>query len=92
MKKTYKHTQKTGRVRARDAAAVMSYCGWLKHAHCHGFFVKYVKPYVNFKKLKEAMKSGAILQTASSSRLLTSTRMLILPRVEYRTTAAWLFL
>lgn len=57
VKKTYKHTQKTGRVRARDAAAVMSYCGWLKHAHCHGFFVKYVKPYVNFKKLTSTSRS-----------------------------------
>lgn len=66
VKKTYKHTQKTGRVRARDAAAVMSYCGWLKHAHCHGFFVKYVKPYVNFKKLKEAIRHEARIRARTA--------------------------
>ncbi|WP_270478463.1 DUF6011 domain-containing protein [Faecalibacterium prausnitzii] len=48
------------------AAAVMSYCGWLKHAHCHGFFVKYVKPYVNFKKLKEAIRHEARIRARTA--------------------------
>lgn len=47
-------------------AAVMSYCGWLKHAHCHGFFVKYVKPYVNFKKLKEAIRHEARIRARTA--------------------------
>lgn len=45
-----------GRTRPRDASAVMSYTGWLKGTSCQGFYEEHIKPYINFKKLKEAIR------------------------------------
>lgn len=57
VKKVYLYMRKNGgKTRFRDAAAIMSYSGWLKHADCQKFTEKYVKPYIDFKKLKEAIR------------------------------------
>lgn len=44
--------EKPGR---KDAAAVVSYLGWLKHVNCRTFYMAHVKPYLNIRKLKEAI-------------------------------------
>ena len=36
----------------KDAAAIMSYLGWVYHTDSHGFYEKYLKPYINIKKMK----------------------------------------
>ena len=40
-----------------DAAAVLSYLGWLKHSDSYNYYQKYVKPYVNIKCLKEVIRN-----------------------------------
>lgn len=48
---------KRGRVRYADAAAVISYLGWIKNSDSHNYFVKYVAPYINIKKYKEIIRN-----------------------------------
>lgn len=36
-----------------DARTILSYMGWITHSDSHNFYIKYIKPYVNIKKLKE---------------------------------------
>ncbi len=58
VKKIHRYAQRHGgRLRPRDASAVMSYAGWLKHAECQGFYEKHIKPYINFKKAKEVIRN-----------------------------------
>ncbi len=40
-----------------DAAAVLSYLGWLKHSDSYHYYQKYVKPYINIKRLKEVIRN-----------------------------------
>lgn len=57
VKKIERHTTRTGgKVRPRDASAVMSYMGWIRKTDCHHFYERYIKPHINFKKLKEAIR------------------------------------
>lgn len=65
--------KRTGRVQFKDATAIMSYLGWLKHADCQGFYEKHIRPYLTYiKKYKEAIrhesrvyaKTAVILHTA----------------------------
>lgn len=57
VKKIHCYTAKHGgKARPRDAAAVMSYAGWLNGTATNGFYEKYIRPYINFKKLKEAIR------------------------------------
>ena len=41
------------RWREKDIRAMLSYMGWIKHSQSYGFYLKYVKPYVKIKKLKQ---------------------------------------
>lgn len=57
VKKVYRYVKRhNGKTRPRDAAAIMSYTGWLKGTSCQGFYEENIKPYINFKKLKEAIR------------------------------------
>lgn len=70
VKKIHRYALRTGgKVRPRDAAAVMSYCGWLTHARCHGFYEHYVKPYINFKKLKEVIRNETRVRAKTAYRI-----------------------
>lgn len=67
VKKIYKHIlRNAGKIRPRDAAAVMSYLGWTGHAACQRFFEKYIKPYINIKKLKEAIRRETRVRTRTA--------------------------
>lgn len=46
---------KKGKVTVKDARAILSYLGWITHSNSHNFYIAYVKPYVNIKKLKEVV-------------------------------------
>lgn len=53
IKRRIKKVAKKRYIRYTDASAVISYMGWIKHCDSHTFITKYVKPYVDLKKLKE---------------------------------------
>lgn len=50
---TAKHGGKAGHATRQP---VMSYAGWLNGTATNGFYEKYIRPYINFKKLKEAIR------------------------------------
>lgn len=41
----------------RDARAVLSYLGWIRHSDSRKYYAKYIRPYINIKKLKEAIRN-----------------------------------
>jgi hypothetical protein len=40
-----------------DARQMMSYNGYLKHTDTHTMYLRYIKPYINFEKLKEVISN-----------------------------------
>lgn len=40
----------------KDACAVISYLGWIKHSDTHGMFVKWVKPYLHLGRMKNIVR------------------------------------
>ena len=42
----------------KDAAAILSYTGWLKHSNSYNFSKKYIDPYINLDKCKEVIKNA----------------------------------
>ena len=52
IKRRAKRIYKKKYVTLTDASAMISYYGWLKHCNCYNFKQKYIKPYINIKKLK----------------------------------------
>lgn len=44
------------RVCFRDAAAILSYLGWIYHSNSYGYMQKYILPQVNIKKLKGVVR------------------------------------
>lgn len=58
---------KKGRATYKDAAAVISYLGWIKHSDSHYYYEKYIKPYINIKKLKEVIRHESRKQHCTGS-------------------------
>lgn len=42
-----------GKTTVQDARALLSYLGWIYHSNSRTYYERYVKPFVNIKKLKE---------------------------------------
>ena len=42
-----------------DCAAMISYCGWLKHSDSHNFYTKRISPYVNIEAMKGIVSNEA---------------------------------
>ena len=40
----------------RDACAVISYLGWIKHSDSYGLYAKWVKPYLHIQRLKSIIR------------------------------------
>ena len=40
----------------RDACAVISYLGWIKHSDSHGLYVKWIQPYLHIQRLKSIIR------------------------------------
>lgn len=41
----------------RNCAGIMSYLGWTKHCNAYNFYNKYIKPYLDFDKIKEVIRN-----------------------------------
>ena len=57
IRRRVKKAFRKGRTTIRDARAILSYLGWIKHSNSRYYFAVYIKPYVNIKKLKEVIKN-----------------------------------
>lgn len=56
LRRRIKKAWRRGKITPADAAAIVSYMGWLKHANMQAYFDRYVRPYINIKKLKEVIR------------------------------------
>lgn len=56
IKRQINKINKKKEINAHDAMSLMSRLGQLKHCHSLNFYKKYVKPFVNIKKLKEVIR------------------------------------
>lgn len=59
IKRRAKRISKKEKLNYHDAAAMLSYSGWLKHCDSYNYTQKYVKPYINYKKCKEVVRNAS---------------------------------
>jgi len=52
VKKVYKKSK----LNYHDACAIISYLGWIKHSDTYNMYLKWIKPYINVKKLKRIIR------------------------------------
>lgn len=57
IKRRAKKISKKEQLTFHDAAAMLSYSGWLKHCNSYNYQQKYIKPYVNYKLCKEVIRN-----------------------------------
>lgn len=57
IRRRFKRVYQKGKITIKDARALLSYLGWITHSNSHNYYVKYIKPYVNIKKLKEVVSN-----------------------------------
>lgn len=57
IKRRIKKISKKRKLTFKDASAVISYTGWLKHCDSYNFNQKYVKPYVDLNKCKGVIRN-----------------------------------
>lgn len=57
IKRRAKRIGKKDKMTYHDAAAMLSYSGWLKHCNSFNYQQKYIKPYVNYKLCKEVIRN-----------------------------------
>ena len=57
IKRRIKKISKKEELNFKDACAIMSYNGWIIHSDSYNYTQKYLKPYVDFKKVKEVIKN-----------------------------------
>jgi RNA-directed DNA polymerase len=48
---------KKDKLNFKDSAAMISYLGWLYHSNSNTYFKKYIKPYINIKKMKDVIRN-----------------------------------
>ena len=57
IKRRAKKISKKEELNFHDAAAMLSYSGWLKHCDSYNYQQKYIKPYIDYKKCKEVVRN-----------------------------------
>lgn len=57
IKRRAKKMAKKDKITFHDAAAMLSYSGWLKHCDSYNYQQKYIKPYVNYNLCKEVIRN-----------------------------------
>lgn len=57
IKRRIKKISKKDEMSFKDACTIMSYNGWIIHADSYNYTQKYIKPYVDFKKVKEVIRN-----------------------------------
>lgn len=55
IRRQVKKLYKSKRITAHNAMSMMSRLGWLRHCDSYNFYHKYIKPYINIRKLKEVI-------------------------------------
>lgn len=66
IKRRAKRISKKEKLNFHDAAAMLSYAGWLKHCDSYHYQQKYIKPYINYNKCKEVVSNESKKRQASS--------------------------
>ncbi len=57
IKRRVKKIYKKSRLNSKDAHAILSYAGWIKHSNSYKVRKEYIEKYINFKKCKEVVKN-----------------------------------
>ena len=57
IKRRIKKIYKKKKLNTKDAHAILSYTGWIKHSNSYKIRKKYIEQYVNIKKCKEVVKN-----------------------------------
>lgn len=57
IKRRVKKVYKKGKINSKDAQAVLSYTGWIKHSNSYQIRKKYIENYINIHKCKEVVKN-----------------------------------
>lgn len=57
-----KRISKREKVTYKMASGMLSYLGWVKHSNSYGFYDKWVKPYIDIKKLKDVIRNESKLK------------------------------
>lgn len=57
IKRRAKKISKKEKLNYHDAAAMLSYSGWLKHCDSYNYQQKYIKPFIDYKKCKEVVRN-----------------------------------
>ena len=58
IKRRVKKVYKKGKLNKKDASAIISYHGWIKHSNSFEFNKKYIRPYTDIKKCKEVVSNA----------------------------------
>lgn len=69
IRRRVKKAYKKKKITYKDAAAIISYLGWIKHSDSHYYFITYIKPYINIKKLKEVIRNESRKQFTACIRV-----------------------
>ena len=57
IRRRIKKVYKKNKLNSKDAHAVLSYTGWIKHSNSFNVRKKYIEKYVNLKKCKEVISN-----------------------------------
>lgn len=57
IKRRAKKISKKDELNFKDASAMLSYSGWLKHCDSYNYQQKYIKPFIDYKKCKEVVRN-----------------------------------
>lgn len=57
IKRRVKKVYKKGKLNSKDAHAILSYAGWIKHSNSYKVRKEYIEKYIDLKKCKEVVKN-----------------------------------
>ena len=57
IKRRVKKVYKKSKLNSKDAHAILSYTGWIKHTNSYTIRKNYIEKYINLKKCKEMIKN-----------------------------------
>lgn len=60
IRRRVKKVHKKKEISFKDASALLSYMGWVKHSNSYTYYTKHVVPYVSIDKLKEVVRYESI--------------------------------
>lgn len=57
IKRRVKKVYKKKKINSKDAHAILSYTGWIKHSNSYRIRKEYIEKYIDLKKCKEVVKN-----------------------------------